>query len=191
MQMQKMVCYAKHQNTNQRFLFPLDNVLPLFDDVPPPPTVCIPRTLIDLAGSSTKSSETKSAANELDELFGSLTVMPDSKPTVVPSTQNELDDCLPLFSSTSTKATNPSEFFFENLSAYHERFIFIAASSTQDVATSSTIKKGGLFDDLQDLLVDQSTGQKISSTRKYAIVQVVIPSSFLFQHISIHKFHKQ
>jgi hypothetical protein len=32
---------------------------------------------------------------------------------------------------------------------------------------STTTKKGGLFDDLQDLLVDQSTGQKISLTKRY------------------------
>lgn len=35
---------------------------------------------------------------------------------------------------------------------------------TNENATA-TVKKGGLFDDLQDLLVDQSTGQKISLTR--------------------------
>ena len=118
-----MVCYTKHQNANQHLLFSLDNVLPLFDDVLPAPAVSIPRTLIDLAGSSTTSSETKSAANELDELFGSLTVVSDSKPTSVPPAQNEQDDCLPLFSTASTKATNPSEFLFNKLSVYHERFI--------------------------------------------------------------------
>ncbi|UJR10896.1 hypothetical protein I4U23_015084 [Adineta vaga] len=131
------------QNAN----FKDDNVLPLFDEVVPVPTSSASRTLIDLAGNATSSlKETKSAANELDELFGSLNVMPNSTSTLVPSTQNESDDCLPLFSTTNTKTNNQT------------------SSNTHDGTTPVT-KKGGLFDDLQDLLVDQSTGQKISSTR--------------------------
>jgi hypothetical protein len=40
------------------------------------------------------------------------------------------------------------------------------ASSITSANGSTTTKKGGIFDDLQDLLVDQSTGQKISSTKR-------------------------
>ncbi|CAF1375750.1 unnamed protein product [Adineta steineri] len=112
-----------------------DNVLPLYDDIQPAAASSAPRTLIDLAenlnNSTNKPNETNSAANELDDLFGSINIAPASN-------QNDLDDCLPLFPSSTTKATN---------------------------STPVMTKKGGLFDDLQDLLVDQSTGQKISSTK--------------------------
>jgi len=39
-------------------------------------------------------------------------------------------------------------------------------------AATTTTKKGGLFDDLQDLLVDQSTGQKISLTKRFVFESI-------------------
>jgi hypothetical protein len=59
---------------------------------------------------SNKTNEPKSAASELDELFGSIRVTSDTKPNIALSTQNELEDCLPLFPTTSTKPNNPSNF---------------------------------------------------------------------------------
>lgn len=89
-------------------------------------------------GASGKANEAKTAASELDELFGSIGLASGSKPSAT-----EPDDCLPLFSTASSKPANPS------------------------ANESAAVKRGGLFDDLQDLLVDQSTGHKISSNRRY------------------------
>lgn len=97
--------------------------------------------------SSNKINETKSAANELDELFGSLRVVSDNKSNQSGNI-DQLDDCLPLFPATSISTNKTS-------------------SSITNTNESTTTKKGGLFDDLQDLLVDPSTGQKISSTKRY------------------------
>jgi ADP-ribosylation factor-binding protein GGA len=125
-----------------------DNVLSIIDDILPSSTQ---HTLIDLAGSSNHpSNQMKSTVNELDELFGSIRVTSDSKVNIPLSSNpsgntEQLDDCLPLFptANTNTNKTNNQ------------------MSTNESTAT----KKGGLFDDLQDLLVDQSTGQKISLTK--------------------------
>ena len=125
-----------------------DNVLSIVDDIPspPPPKSSASQTLIDLAGSFSPANQTNSATNELDELFGSIKVN-------VPIASNQsgnvdhLDDCLPLFPTVNTN-TNTNK---------------PGSTSTNE---STVPKKGGLFDDLQDLLVDQSTGQKISSTKR-------------------------
>lgn len=42
------------------------------------------------------------------------------------------------------------------------------AQVAKSVQESQQKKKGGLFDDLQDLLVDPSTGQKLSSTKRFS-----------------------
>ncbi len=47
------------------------------------------------------------------------------------------------------------------------KLFVIKASPEKSKNEGATTKKGGLFDDLQDLLVDQSTGQKISSTKRF------------------------
>jgi hypothetical protein len=47
------------------------------------------------------------------------------------------------------------------------QIIFVnKVSSITNTNEGATARKGGLFDDLQDLLVDQSTGQKISSMKR-------------------------
>jgi hypothetical protein len=81
---------------------------------------------------------------------------------------DQLDDCLPLFPTTNTntnKTNNPSKFQYFLL--YQIKYCFRnKASSITSANGSTTTKKGGIFDDLQDLLVDQSTGQKLSSTKR-------------------------
>ena len=42
----------------------------------------------------------------------------------------------------------------------------LEVSTVTSTNEGGTAKKGGLFDDLQDLLFDQSTGQKISITKR-------------------------
>ncbi len=124
---------------------------------------------------------TKSAVNELDDLFGSIKVTSDSKANIpLSSNQNEVDDCLPLF-PTSTNKSNISIFS-------DEIFLFIIIADTNE---STTTKKGGLFDDLQDLLVDQSTGQKISLTKRYKKSDRIFRLSkkyFILKLISIKQF---
>jgi hypothetical protein len=112
------------------------------------------------------SNQMKSTVNELDELFGSIRVTSDSKVNIPLSSNpsgntEQLDDCLPLFptANTNTNKTNNQS----NISIFRIFFfIFIIVSTNESTAT----KKGSLFDDLQDLLVDQSTGQKISLTKR-------------------------
>ncbi len=116
---------------------------------------------------SNKSNEPKSAASELDELFGSIRVTSNNQVNISPTHQSrnadQLDDCLPLFPI--SKTNNQS-----------------SVTTTNEAATT---KRGGLFDDLQDLLVDQSTGQKISSTKRYKnAIRFYI--SFIFQFIPIN-----
>ncbi|CAF3195897.1 unnamed protein product [Rotaria socialis] len=90
----------------------------------------------------------KSSTNELDELFGSITVSSDNKIHIESSNSagnlNPIDDCLPIFPITNANKTT---------------------SSITNTNEGATTKKGELFHDLQDLLFDQSTGQKISSTK--------------------------
>ena len=112
---------------------------------------------------SNQNSATKSAANELDDLFGSIKIHSESQINQSSSNSSgnvdQLDDCLPLFPSTNTnKSTNQSSFMI--LDHKYVSFLLIASSIT-------STKKGGLFDDLQDLLVDQSTGQKLPLTKRY------------------------
>ncbi|CAF3740690.1 unnamed protein product [Rotaria sp. Silwood1] len=138
-----------------------DNVLPLFDNNPPVSTNSIPHTLIDLAdisnNSSNKTNDIKSATNELDELFGSIKINSDNKINSLSLTSNisenvdQLDDCLPIFPITNT-----------NINTTNNQI-----SSITNKNEGGTTKRGGLFEDLQDLLVDQSTGQKISTKSSF------------------------
>ncbi|CAF3548401.1 unnamed protein product, partial [Rotaria socialis] len=90
----------------------------------------------------------KSSTNELDELFGSITVSSDNKIHIESSNSagnlNPIDDCLPIFPITNANKTT---------------------SSITNTNEGATTEKGELFHDLQDLLFDQSTGQNISSTK--------------------------
>ncbi len=64
------------------------------------------------------SNKTKSAENELDELFGSIKVPSDNKINVSSSNKSgnieQLDDCLPLFPTTNlnTNKTNKQSIFY-------------------------------------------------------------------------------
>ncbi|CAF2045320.1 unnamed protein product [Rotaria magnacalcarata] len=126
-----------------------DTVLPLFDNILPVSASSNPHTLIDLADNSNHSTNNiKSTTNELDELFGSITVSSDNKIHIESSNSagnlNPIDDCLPIFPITNANKTT---------------------SSITNTNEGGTTKKGELFHDLQDLLFDQSTGHKISSTK--------------------------
>ncbi|CAM4791759.1 unnamed protein product [Rotaria magnacalcarata] len=128
-----------------------DTVLPLFDNILPVSASSNPHTLIDLADNSNHSTNNiKSTTNELDELFGSITVSSDNKIHIESSNSagnlNPIDDCLPIFPITNANKTT---------------------SSITNTNEGGTTKKGELFHDLQDLLFDQSTGHKISSTKTY------------------------
>lgn len=117
-------------------LFKDDAVLPIFDDLPVTGATSSRSTLIDFDHEKEKNSK-----NDLDDLFGSIQLEKSS---------SNLDDVLPLFSP-STTSTSTS--------------ISSNSQMTKPVDEHQQKKKGGLFDDLQDLLVDPSTGQKISSTK--------------------------
>ncbi|CAF3310001.1 unnamed protein product [Rotaria socialis] len=126
-----------------------DTVLPLFDNILPVSASSNPHTLIDLADNShNPTNNIKSSTNELDELFGSIAVSSDNKIHIESSNStgnlNPIDDCLPIFPITNANKTT---------------------SSITNTNEGATTKKGELFHDLQDLLFDQSTGQKISSTK--------------------------
>ena len=78
-----------------------------------------------------------SPRNELDDLFG-------------PASSSQTDDCQPIFPLSST----------------NNRVSQLPAAAATASDADAQRKKGGLFDDLQDLLVDHSTGQKIPPTKR-------------------------
>ncbi|CAF1607940.1 unnamed protein product [Rotaria magnacalcarata] len=92
-----------------------DTVLPLFDNILPVSASSNPHTLIDLADNSNHSTNNiKSTTNELDELFGSITVSSDNKIHIESSNSagnlNPIDDCLPIFPITNANKTSNTRF---------------------------------------------------------------------------------
>ncbi|CAF3727262.1 unnamed protein product, partial [Rotaria socialis] len=109
----------------------------------------------------------KSSTNELDELFGSITVSSDNKIHIESSNSagnlNPIDDCLPIFPITNANKTT---------------------SSITNTNEGATTEKGELFHDLQDLLFDQSTGQNISSTKTSSSLKS-LETEYVFPIISL------
>ena len=125
---QRWFVISSMRRERERFSFDdLDNVLSILNDISPPTSSSPPppsQALIDLAASSNSMFVLKfnywflndeyvggsnSAANELDDLFGSLQLTKVPSPPSSSTTTNivdPLDDCLPLFPTTNVK-TNP------------------------------------------------------------------------------------